>query len=191
MTMDAFKCPVSALPRWWVFTDFGQSSRFLTLWKQLVKKKCLSAVPNKIPNINRTILANVTGDPERLSNQSPITFLSCSGVGLPAGLLRLCGVLLHPAGEEPGDPTAHGLPTQPHHTQYDRGKYYGSILIFFYCLPTSTPFLRCTINAQSPLLTLHGTGISASRVDMPHHAKWSVDQGPAQVGLWSYPSKTL
>lgn len=92
--------------------------------------------------MNRTILANVTGDPESFSNQSPITFLSCSGVGLPARLLRLCGVLLHPAGEEPGDPAAHGLPTQPHHTQYDCGKYCGSVLILLSCLSTFTTFIE-------------------------------------------------
>lgn len=86
------------------------------------KKKSLLVFLHMIPNINRNILTNVTVDPESFSNPFPLTFLSCSGVGFPAGLLWLCGVLLHPAGEEPGDPAAHGLPTQPHHTQYDCGK---------------------------------------------------------------------
>lgn len=36
----------------------------------------LSPVPNKLPIINRPILANVTGDPDRFSNQSSITVLS-------------------------------------------------------------------------------------------------------------------
>lgn len=66
-----------------------------------------------------------------------ISFLSFSGVGFPAGLLWLRGVLLHPAGEEPGDPAAHGLPTQPHYSQYDCGKYSCSFLIFLLALPHS------------------------------------------------------
>lgn len=65
-------------------------------------------------------LVNVTVDPEKFLQ--PV-FLSCSGVGFPAGLFWLCGVLLHPVGEEPGDPAEHGLSAQPHHTQYDCGKY--------------------------------------------------------------------
>lgn len=63
---------------------------------------------------------------------SSITLLSFSGVGLPSGLLRLRGVLLHPAGEKPGDPAAHGLPAQPHHTQHDCGKQCSYFLIFIY-----------------------------------------------------------
>lgn len=47
---------------------------------------------------------------------------SCSGVGFPARLLWLRGVLLHLAGEESGDPAAYGLPAQPHNTQHDGGK---------------------------------------------------------------------
>lgn len=120
MTMDAFKCLPSALPRWW---DFMQnSSQIFTQWQQTLKK---NVFPNKIPI-----------SPSR-------TFPSCSGAGLPARILRLCGVLLHPAGEEPGDPAAHGLPTQPHHTQYDCGKYRGSTLIVHSCLPLLTLFFRC------------------------------------------------
>lgn len=58
----------------------------------------------------------------KMPNEFSNTLLSCSAVGFPAGLLWLRGVLLHPAGEKSGDPTPHGLPTQPHNTQHDCGK---------------------------------------------------------------------
>lgn len=50
-----------------------------------------------------------------------LLLLCCSGVGLPAGLLRLRGVFLYSSGEKSGDPPAHGLLTEPNHTQHDCG----------------------------------------------------------------------
>lgn len=136
LAVGPFLLPSPLLPRPWTHSNVctlhcqdGETScgRHVTDFHTDTLEKRLLVFPNKIPDI------------------SPIRrlVLSCSGAGLPARLLRLCGVLLHPAGEEPGDPAAHGLPTQPHHTQYDCGKYRGSTLIFRSCLPQLTLFFRC------------------------------------------------
>lgn len=134
MTVDAFKCPASAPPRWWD-TDFGQSSVYCSkLFTRLKSDTKVTFLPVFLNNVNRNIQANVNVEQASFFNQSFSTFLSCSGVGFPAGFLWLCGVLLHPAGKEPGDPAAHGLPSQPNHSQHDCGKYWVSFLIL--CLPT-------------------------------------------------------
>lgn len=53
-----------------------------------------------------------------------LLLLCCSGVGLPAGVLRLCGVFLYSSGAKSGDPPAHGLLAEPNHTQHDCGNWF-------------------------------------------------------------------
>lgn len=59
-----------------------------------------------------------------------LLLLCGSGVGLPAGVLRLCGVFLYSSGEKSGDPPAHGLLTEPNHTQHDCGNCFFSYLLY-------------------------------------------------------------
>lgn len=62
-----------------------------------------------------------------------LLLLCCSGVGLPAGILRLCGVFLYSSGEKSGDPPAHGLLTGPNHTQHDCGNCFFLLIIITFC----------------------------------------------------------
>lgn len=74
----------------------------------------------------------------------PLLLLCSSGVGLPAGVLRLCGVFLYSSGEKSGDPAAHGLLTEPNHTQHDCGNWY-----FYYVLSESHQSISWQICACS------------------------------------------
>lgn len=79
-----------------------------------------------------------------------LLLLCCSGVGLPAGVLRLCGVLLYSPGEKSGDPPAHGLLTEPNHTQHDCGNWF-----FYYTLSESHQSILYLAN----MCVLSGPGI--------------------------------
>lgn len=98
MTMDAFRSLASAPPKWWDFT--------WRLWQSISLHEAFSF------------------EKKVFSFLIDLLLLCCSGPGLLAGILRLCGVFLYSFGEKSGDPPAHGLPTEPHHTEHDCGNFF-------------------------------------------------------------------
>lgn len=77
--------------------------------------------PSGKPSANSTAFCFVIG----------LLLFHCSGAGLLAGILRLCGVFLYSSGEKSGDPPAHGLPIEPNHTQHDCGNCFFLFVCFF------------------------------------------------------------